>query len=227
MRKNTNNFNEKYYEQLSYIRKLYAFEDSILRNIKDECLFNNRPIAINPEEGKILELLINICNIKTIIEVGMLFGYSTIWMARALPTDGKIYTIDREEYNIKLAKKNFDKLENNLNKKIEILFGDAQNKLNELISKNIICDMIFIDADKINYLNYLELANKLVKKDGLIVADNTFLSGAVYLDYLPERVRITAQKNMRQFNKELSNTTKYRTIMLNTEEGFTISQKLF
>ena len=80
---------------------------------------------------------------------------------------------------------------------------------------------------KINYINYLKYAEKLVKKGGLIVADNTFLSGAVYLDYLPERVRPTTQKNMKEFNKELANSNKYQTIMLNTEEGLTIALKLF
>ena len=87
--------------------------------------------------------------------------------------------------------------------------------------------MFFIDADKSNYINYLKLSEKLVKKGGLIVADNTFLSGAVYLDYLPERVRITAQKNMREFNRELSNPSKYQSIMLNTEEELSIALKLF
>lgn len=227
MRKDNNTFNEKYYKQLSYIRELYANEDTLLKNIRNDCLLDNRPITINPEEGKFLQFLIKACKINTIIEVGMLYGYSTIWMARALSDNGKIYTIDREEYNVKTAKKNFDKLENNFGSKIEILLGDAQEKLEYLISKNIQCDMIFIDADKVNYINYLKLAEKLVKKGGLIVADNTFLSGAVYLDYLPERVRITAQKNMREFNKELANPSKYQSIMLNTEEGLSVALKLF
>ncbi len=227
MRKEQNTFSEKYYKQLSYIRELYANEDSILKTIRNQCLFDNRPITINPEEGKFLQFLIKSSNIHTILEVGMLYGYSTIWLARALPNDGKIYTIDREEYNVKIARQNFNKLENQLTNKIEILLGDAQNKLKELISQGLKFDMIFIDADKVNYLNYLELSNSLVKKGGLIVADNTFLSGAVYLDYLPERVRITAQNNMRKFNRELSNTSKYQSIMLNTEEGLSIALKLF
>ena len=227
LRKNENSFGEKYYKQLSYIRELYASEDTLLKNIRNECLLDNRPITINSEEGKFLQFLVKACNVNTIVEVGMLYGYSTVWLARSLPDNGKIYTIDREEYNAKLARKNFDKLENNLGNKIEILLGDAQEKLEYLISKNIQCDMIFIDADKSNYINYLKLSEKLVKKGGLIVADNTFLSGAVYLDYLPERVRITAQKNMREFNKELSNPSKYQSIMLNTEEGLSIALKLF
>lgn len=227
MRKNDNIFSNIYCNQLSYIRELYANEDILLKNIRNECLLDDRSITINPEEGKFLQFLIKACNINTIVEVGMLYGYSTIWMARSLSENGRIFTIDREEYNVKLARKNFDKLENNLGNKIEILLGNAEEKLENLISKNIQCDMIFIDADKLNYTNYLKLSEKLVKKGGLIVADNTFLSGAVYLDYLPERVRITAQKNMREFNRELANPLKYQSIMLNTEEGLSIALKLF
>ena len=132
-----------------------------------------------------------------------------------------------DEKSINIANDFFNKLDNKSKNKIEILSGDANKKLEELIEKNIQCDMIFIDADKINYINYLKYAEKLVKKCGLIVADNTFLSGAVYLDYLPERVRPTTQKNMKEFNKELADSSKYQTIMLNTEEGLTIALKLF
>lgn len=184
---------------------------------------NDRPIAINPEEGKFLQFLIKACNIKTIVEIGTLYGYSTLWLARALPENGKIYTLERDEFNIKTARKNFDKLEN----KITILEGNAEDSLNKLIADGTEVDMVFIDADKINYLNYLNLSEKILKKGGLIVADNTFLSGAVYLDYLPERVSITAQKNMREFNKRLADSTKYESTMLNTEEGLSIALKLF
>ena len=227
MRNNQEKMGQQYYAQLSYIRELYTNEDEILKEIRNQCLLDNRPITINPEEGKILQFLIKSNKVKTIIEVGMLYGYSTIWLSRALDKDGKIYTIEKDEKSINIANDFFNKLDNKSKNKIEILSGDANKKLEELIEKNIQCDMIFIDADKINYINYLKYAEKLVKKGGLIVADNTFLSGAVYLDYLPERDRPTTQKNMKEFNKELANSNKYQTIMLNTEEGLTIALKLF
>ena len=86
--------------------------------------------------------------------------------------------------------------------------------------------MVFIDADKSSYPNYLNFTDKLLKKGGLIIADNTFLSGAVYNDYLTDRVRFKAQKNMRLFNKMLTNKTKYQSIMINTDEGLSIAIKL-
>ena len=227
MRKNKPIFNNRYYQQLQYIRDTYVEEDNILKKIKNDCLLDNRPITINPEEGKFLQFLVKSHNVKTIIEIGTLYGYSTVWLVRCLDNDGVLYTIEKEKYNFECAKKNFDQLENDLSKKINLLLGNAEKKLNELISKNIVCDMIFIDADKSNYLKYLKLSEKLLKKNALIVADNTFLSGAVYLDYLPNRIRYIAQKNMKEFNKELSNKNKYFSLMLNTEEGLSIAIKLF
>lgn len=213
-------------KKLSYIRELYSVEDNLLKDIRNDCFMDNRPITINPEEGKLLQLIIKTSNIKTIIEIGTLQGYSTIWFARALPKNGKIYTIEKEDYNFHKAKRNFNKLENELEKNIISINGNGIDELEKLIEQNIQCDMIFIDADKSNYFNYLKLSEKLVKKGGLIVADNTFLSGGVYSNYLPDRVTLTTQKIMRQFNKELSNSTKYESIMLNTEEGLSIAIKL-
>lgn len=188
---------------------------------------DGRPITINPEEGKLIQLLIKLSNAKTIIEIGTLYGYSTIWMARALPNDGKIYTIDRDTNSAKIARENFSKLDKELSNKIIQINGDANVELQNLIDKKIVCDIVFIDADKISYYNYLKLSEKLLKKDGLLIADNTFLSGAVYKDYLPDRVSITAQQNVRKFNGELADESKYCGIMLNTEEGLSIAVKKF
>ena len=227
MRKGNVFFEEKKNSSLTYIRELFAVEDGLLQDIRNECLIDNKPITINPEDGKLIQFLIESCHIKTMIEVGTLYGYSAIWFARALPDDGIIYTLDKEEYNLKVAKSYFDKLDGDIKNKIVPILGNAEASLKELITKNIRCDMMFIDADKSNYINYLKLSDKLVKKGGLIVADNTFLSGGVYLNYLPERITLTAQNNMREFNKVLSNDKKYCSIMLNTSEGMTIAFKKF
>lgn len=213
--------------ELSYIRELYAVEDDLLKNIRNECLLNNRPITINSEEGKLLQILIKVANIKNIIEVGTLYGYSTVWFARALPENGKIWTIEKEIENSKIAQKNFDKLENNLGKKIAIINNDANTALNKMIDDNLQCDMIFIDADKAGYPEYLKLSEKLVKKGGLIVADNTLLSGSVCKDYLDGKITLKAQNGMKLFNKMLADTTKYDSIMLNTQEGLSIAIKKF
>lgn len=224
MRNNDNFLNTS--KSLTYIRDLYANEDILLKNVRNQCLLNDRAITINPEEGKLIQTLIKLGNIKNILEIGTLYGYSTIWFARGINNNGKIITIEKELENTKIARENFNKLENNLSNNIEIINGDANEELEKLVQKQLVFDMVFIDADKSSYPNYLNFTDKLLKKGGLIIADNTFLSGAVYNDYLTDRVRFKAQKNMRLFNKMLTNKTKYQSIMINTEEGLSIAVKL-
>lgn len=224
MRNNDNFLNTS--KSLTYIRDLYANEDILLKNVRNQCLLNDRAITINPEEGKLIQTLIKLGNIKNILEIGTLYGYSTIWFARGISNNGKIITIEKEPENAKIARENFNKLENNLSNNIEIINGDANEELEKLVQKQLVFDMVFIDADKSSYPNYLNFTDKLLKKGGLIIADNTFLSGAVYNDYLTDRVRFKAQKNMRLFNKMLTNKTKYQSIMINTDEGLSIAIKL-
>ena len=224
MRNNDNFLNTS--KSLTYIRNLYANEDILLKNVRNQCLLNDRAITINPEEGKLIQTLIKLGNIKNILEIGTLYGYSTIWFARGIEGDGKITTIEKEPENAKIAKENFNKLENNLSSSIEIINGDANEELEKLVQKQLVFDMVFIDADKSSYPNYLNFTDKLLKKGGLIVADNTFLSGAVYNDYLTDRIRFKAQKNMRVFNRMLADKTKYQSIMINTDEGLSIAVKL-
>ena len=224
MRNNDNFLNTS--KSLTYIRDLYANEDILLKNVRNQCLLNDRAITINPEEGKLIQTLIKLGNIKNILEIGTLYGYSTIWFARGINNNGKIITIEKELENAKIARENFNKLENNLSNNIEIINGDANKELEKLVQKQLVFDMVFIDADKSSYPNYLNFTDKLLKKGGLIIADNTFLSGAVYNDYLTDRVRFKAQKNMRLFNKMLTNKIKYQSIMINTDEGLSIAIKL-
>ena len=224
MRNNDNFLNTS--KSLTYIRNLYANEDALLKNVRNQCLLNDRAITINPEEGKLIQTLIKLGNIKNILEIGTLYGYSTIWFARGIGNNGKIITIEKELENAKIARENFNKLENNLSSSIEIINGDANEVLEKLVQKQLVFDMVFIDADKSSYPNYLNFTDKLLKKGGLIVADNTFLSGAVYNDYLTDRIRFKAQKNMRVFNKMLADKTKYQSIMINTDEGLSMAVKL-
>lgn len=224
MRNNDNFLNTS--KSLTYIRDLYANEDILLKNVRNQCLLNDRAITINPEEGKLIQTLIKLGNIKNILEIGTLYGYSTIWFARGISNNGKIITIEKERENAKIARENFNKLENNLSNNIEIINGDANEVLEKLVQKQLVFDMVFIDADKSSYPNYLNFTDKLLKKGGLIVADNTFLSGAVYNDYLTDRIRFKAQKNMRLFNKMLADKTKYQSIVINTDEGLSIAVKM-
>ena len=156
--------------------------------------------------------------------MGALAGYSTIWLAEALPEDGHIYTIERDKNRIARCRETFKLFPNR--SKITLLEGFASDKLKDLTSKGPF-DMIFIDADKLNYATYLDWAEKNIKKGGLIIGDNTLLFGAMYLKEVPDRVSPAAMKSMHAFNNRLANPKKYTSIMIPTEEGLTIAIKNF
>lgn len=210
--------------EIEYIRRLYAAQDSLLAEIANELEKRNIAIQVGPDEGRLLQLLIAMNNVKTIVEVGTLAGYSAIWMARALPEDGHIYAINKDPEHVQMAQEFFTRCE--CSNKITQLEGDAHKVLPELSAKAPF-DMIFIDADKISYPAYLDWAEKNIRKGGLIVADNTFLAGAVLQETPPEDVAPTTWKNMRSFNERLSDKSKYNATIIPTNEGLSVAVKLF
>ncbi|WCR58878.1 MAG: Methyltransferase [Wolbachia endosymbiont of Ctenocephalides felis wCfeF] len=207
--------------KLSYIRDLFAKK---YKKIEEYCIFERKKhIQISAEEGKLLSLFIKIRKVKSIVEVGTLYGYSSICMAKALPEYGHIYTIENNPEHLNIAKKNFSAF--NLDNKITLIEGDALEKLNELLTKAPF-DMMFIDADKGGYPKYLDWAELHIKRDGFIVADNTLLFNTVFLESPPKEVSEKSWHAMREFNRRLSDEEKYYSMLIPTDEGMTVALKL-
>ncbi len=131
---------------------------------------------ITAEQGRILNLLARLVNARTILEVGTLSGYSGVWMARALPADGRLITCEVNPKHAELAADAFAQA--GVADKVELHVGPALETLNSL-DLNGDLDMAFIDADKPNNYGYFEYAEKHVRSGGLIVVDNIFLNGKV------------------------------------------------
>jgi len=210
-----------YPDRLSYIRDLFAPENAAQQAARESLTGENDKISIYAEEGKLLQLLIRLARVKTVVEVGTLGGYAALWMAAALPEDGHLYTIEKDPARAALARQNLAGAPN-----VTLLEGDARQVL-ETLRGQAPFDMIFIDADKLNYLHYLDWAEAHIRKGGLIIGDNSLLFDAVWREKLPPRVRQTALHAMRDFNKRLADPARYHGILLPTQEGMTIAQKLF
>ncbi len=206
-----------------YIHELFAHEPDGLRAIRAAMTNPDDQISVPPEDGRLLQLLVSLSGAKKIVEIGTLGGYSSTWMSRALPDDGVIYTLEHEPRRADIAERHFKKYA--VGKHIEVIRGRALDNLPDLSAKGPF-DLIFIDADKINYANYLDWAEVNVRKDGLIIGDNTFLFNAVLDNETTDRVRETALAAMQDFNTRLANPEKYLSMMLDTGQGMTVAKKL-
>jgi caffeoyl-CoA O-methyltransferase len=161
-----------------YIVDNFAPEDDLLREIVADAEKNGVPqIHISPMQGKFLQLLIHMIGAKKVLEVGSLFGYSAIWMAQALPEDGKVISLELEPKHAQLIRKNAAKA--GLSDKIDVRQGDANALLPTLI-KEAPFDLAFIDADKTGYVDYVDHALRLVRKGGVIIGDNALAHGKVW-----------------------------------------------
>jgi predicted O-methyltransferase YrrM len=132
-------------------------------------------IAVTPNQGKFLMLMAQSIGARRILEIGTLGGYSTIWLARALPPDGKLITLEYDEDHAKVAKANIAHA--GFADRVEIRVGPALASLPKLAGE--VFDFAFIDADKSNNAKYFAWALKLARKGSIIIVDNVVRGGAV------------------------------------------------
>ena len=175
-------------------------------------------MQISTSQCHFLHLIIKISNIKNVLEIGTFTGLSTLTMALALPEDGRLVALDKNEKTNKVAL-NFLKKANQVNK-IKIITKAALQSLDDL--KNNKFDMVFIDADKMNYKEYYEKSLNLVNKDGLIIIDNVLWHGEVVDEDNTNKFTL----NIKNFNNYVSKDRRVEQIILPLGDGMSICRVL-
>ncbi|MCU0492452.1 MAG: O-methyltransferase [Chloroflexaceae bacterium] len=136
------------------------------------------PINVAPNQGKLLQVLALAQQATTILEIGTLAGYSTIWLARALPPGGRLVTLEADANHAEVARANLARA--GVEHMVEVRLGKALDTLPQLAAEGLgPFDLIFIDADKVNLTAYFEWALRLARPGSLIIADNVVRNGAV------------------------------------------------
>ncbi|MFF8911490.1 O-methyltransferase [Streptomyces olivaceoviridis] len=168
-------------ELLDYVRSVSLRDDDILRELREATvgLPMGRAMQVMAEEGQLLALLVSLTGARSVVEVGTFTGYSTLCMARALPPEGRIVTCDVSEKWPMIAEPYWQRAR--VADRIEVRIGDARETLAAEIDRQgeQSADLIFIDADKVNYGSYYELGLRLLRPGGLMIVDNTVFFGRV------------------------------------------------
>ena len=204
----------------TYINSLDMGNTPFLEELEKEALSKGVPI-IRREMQSFIKVLLAIKQPKRILEVGTAVGFSTLLMCEYGPKDLEIVTIENYEKRIPIAKENFRKAQRE--KQITLLEGDAGKTLKELDGS---FDMIFMDAAKGQYINWLPDVMRLMKKGGVLISDNVLQEGDIIEShYLVERRNRTIYKRMREYLYELKHNPALVTSILPLGDGVTVSVK--
>ena len=214
-------------KNLEINKKLQNYIDNFglrLNSVQQEIInYNNtlgdiKRMQIDPSQCHFLHLIIKISNIKNALEIGTFTGLSALTILLALPDDGKLVALDKNEETNKVALNFFKKA--NLDHKIKTIIKPALESLDEL--KNEKFDMIFIDADKMNYKKYYEKSLDLIIKGGLIIIDNVLWHGEVADKDNLDKFTV----NLREFNKFISSDERVEQIIIPLGDGMTVCRVL-
>jgi caffeoyl-CoA O-methyltransferase len=191
-----------------YIEELFASQDESLEAAVRESQRAGLPeIQVSPNEGKLLQLLAEVVGARRVLEIGALGGYSAINLARGMTEDGTLISLEIDERRAEVARHNVEHA--GLGEMVEIRGGDARELLAELVEENEEpFDLVFIDADKQSYPEYLEWAIWLSRPGSLILGDNTIWGGSV-LDPQDNSTRA-----IREFNEKLAKDPRLSAIVL-------------
>ena len=179
--------------------------------------------SVSPSEGKMLYLLTRVQKAKNILEIGTLGAYSTIWMGKALPSDGRLLTLEINSDYARIAKANLEQA--GLSNVVDLRIGHAMETL-ERLSREITepFDLVFIDADKRNSLHYFEWALKLSREGSLIIVDNVIRGGIV----INQENDSASIRGVRQLFEKLSSdrrvsATAIQTVGMKGHDGFILA----
>jgi len=197
---------------------VFAYMDSLLvkespsqRQIRQMTLDTGLPqIDVRPHEGYMLMWMARAIGARTIVEIGTLAGYSGIWLAKALPEDGKLITMEREQERAEIAQRHFE--EAGVAQLVEIVVGDAHETLRTL---NGPFDSVFIDAEKLGYVNYLDWAMDNTRVGGLIIGHNALRRGKVTQHPASDQ----AVEIMQAFNKRMAEDPRLLTTIFPQGDG--------
>jgi caffeoyl-CoA O-methyltransferase len=181
-------------------------------------LGNEKRMQVATSQCHFLHLIIKTSNIKHVLEIGTFTGLSALSIALALPDDGKLIVLDKNEETSKVAKDFFKKA--NLDNKIQTMIKPALESLDEL--KNNKFDMVFIDADKMNYKEYYERSLNLMDKGGLIIVDNVLWHGEVADDNNVDKFT----SNIKEFNSYVAQDIRVEQIIVPLGDGMTVCRVL-
>ena len=214
-------------KSLEITEKLQKYIDNFslkLNPIQQEIIeYNNtlgeiKRMQLSISQCHFLHLIIKTSNIKNVLEIGTFTGLSALSIALALPKDGKLIALDKDEDTNKVASNFFKKA--NQDHKIKTLIKPALQSLEEIQNNKF--DMVFIDADKMNYKEYYERSIKLMNKGGLIIVDNVLWHGEVADELNVDKYTI----NIREFNTHVANDSRVEQIIVPLGDGMTVCRIL-
>lgn len=191
-----------------YIADLFAPRDEALVAAVEESRRAGLPqIQISPVQGKLLQLLTEISGARKVLEIGTLGGYSAIHLARALPEGGKLVSLELKDRHAEVARRNIERA--GVSGKIEVRVGEARRLLQEIAEAGEEpFDLVFIDADKEGYPEYLEFALRLTRPGSVIIADNAIRGETVL------RGEDEASRSIREFNRRLAEDERLSAVIV-------------
>ena len=206
---------------IKYLQNLGYRKDTVVDKLEKEtkALGSVAQMQIAKEQGQFLEIIVKTSKAKSCLEIGRFTGLSTLYMARGLPSDGKIVTVDNSEEFLPLAQKYWD--EDGQTSKIESIIGTGTDVMQSLIDRQHTFDLIFIDADKNNYPNYYELSLSLVPSNGIIIIDNMLWHG----DVADTKKADSQTKTIRDLSLQINQDDRVEFSLLPLSDGLSFIRK--
>ena len=207
---------ENYISKNSY--DLHPIQKEIIEH--NNSLGDIKRMQISVTQAYFMQLLIKINNAKKILEVGTFTGYSALSMALAIKDDGLVTCLDKNIQTSEKAKYFFNKAK--MDNKINLIIAPALETLNNLVNEKKLFDLIFIDADKKNYIKYFNISLDIIKKKGIIIVDNVLWHGDVYNKTINDK----ETNIIREFNSHVKNDKRIEKFIIPLGDGLTICRKL-
>ena len=202
----------------NYAARFTTPTDNLLQEIEKYTLANHPEANMlsGPIQGKLLEIISRMIKPERILEIGTFMGYSALCLAKGLTQEGKLHTLEIRKEDADISQNYFSK--SLYNEQIILHVGDA---LEVIPTLHEVWDLIFIDADKVNYINYYELTLPLLRKGGFILADNVLFHGEV----LEDNIAGKSAKAIHAFNEHLEKDNRIQHVLVTVRDGLMLIQK--